>query len=62
MQKLYVYWETLLPDASKEVGLEVNAEKTKYTFMFHHLNAAQNHKDSLDPLKMWQSSNIWEQE
>jgi hypothetical protein len=27
--------EALL-DASKEVGLDVNAEKTKYMFMSHH--------------------------
>jgi hypothetical protein len=35
--------ETLI-GASKEVGLEVNAEKTKYMFLFHHHNAGQNHK------------------
>jgi hypothetical protein len=34
--------ETLI-DASKEVGLEVNAEKTKYMFMSRHQNAGQNH-------------------
>jgi hypothetical protein len=26
-------------DASKEVGLEVNAEKTKYMLLSHHQNA-----------------------
>jgi hypothetical protein len=30
-------------DASKEVGLEVNAEKPKYMLLSHHQNAGQNH-------------------
>jgi hypothetical protein len=30
-------------DASKEVGLEVNAEKTKYMLLSPHQNAGQNH-------------------
>jgi hypothetical protein len=34
--------ETLI-DASKEVGLEVNAEKTKYTLLSRRQNAGQNH-------------------
>jgi hypothetical protein len=33
--------QTLI-DASKEVGLEVNAEKTKYMFLSRHQNAGQN--------------------
>jgi hypothetical protein len=32
-----------LPDASKEVGLEVNARKTKYMLMSRHQNARKNH-------------------
>jgi hypothetical protein len=32
-----------LINANKEVGLEVNAAKTKYTALFHHQNAGQNH-------------------
>jgi hypothetical protein len=28
---------------SKEVGLEVNAEKTKYTLLSRHQNAGKNH-------------------
>jgi Mg2+/Co2+ transporter CorC len=32
--------ETLL-DTSKEVSLEVIAEKTQYMFIYHHLNARQ---------------------
>jgi biotin operon repressor len=35
--------ETLI-DAIKEVGLEVNAEETKYMLLSHHQNAGQNHK------------------
>jgi hypothetical protein len=31
-----------LIDASKEVGLEVNAEKTKYTLLSRHKNVEQN--------------------
>jgi hypothetical protein len=34
--------ETLI-DASKEVGLEVNTEKTKYVFLYCQQNAVQNH-------------------
>jgi hypothetical protein len=31
-----------LTDASKEVGLEVNAEKTKYMLKYRHRNTGQN--------------------
>jgi hypothetical protein len=31
-----------LIDASKEVGLEINAEKTKYILLSRHQNAGQN--------------------
>jgi hypothetical protein len=34
--------------ASKEIGLEVNAEKTKYMVMSHNQNAGQNHIIMLD--------------
>jgi hypothetical protein len=30
-------------DTSKEVGLEVNREKTKYMLLSHHQNTWQNH-------------------
>jgi hypothetical protein len=33
--------ETLI-DANKEVGLEINAEKTKYMLLSHHQNVGQN--------------------
>jgi hypothetical protein len=33
--------ETLI-DASKEVGVEINAEKTKYMLLSHHQNVGQN--------------------
>jgi hypothetical protein len=33
--------QTLI-DASKEVGLEVNTEKTKYMLLSHHQNAGKN--------------------
>jgi hypothetical protein len=32
-----------LIDASKEVSLNVNAEKSKYMLLSHHQNAQQNH-------------------
>jgi hypothetical protein len=32
-----------LTDASKEVGLEVNAEETKFMLLSRHQNAGQNH-------------------
>jgi hypothetical protein len=30
-------------DASKEIGLEVNTEKTNHIFMSHHQTTGQNH-------------------
>jgi hypothetical protein len=33
--------ETFL-EASRDIGLEINAEKTKYMIMSHHLNSGQN--------------------
>jgi rRNA processing protein Krr1/Pno1 len=38
--------ETLI-DASKEFGLEVNTEKTKYIFLSRHQNAGLNHNMNL---------------
>jgi hypothetical protein len=34
--------------ASKEIGLEVNAEKTKYMVMSRHQNAGHNHNINID--------------
>jgi ribosomal protein S2 len=46
MDKIVIYGsihtETLI-DASKEVGLQVNTEKIKYTLLPRHQNAGQNH-------------------
>jgi hypothetical protein len=39
--------ETLIC-VSKEVGLEVNREKTKYMLLSRHQNAGQNHDMKLD--------------
>jgi hypothetical protein len=33
-----------LSEASRDIGLEMNAEKTKYMIMSHHLNSGQNQK------------------
>jgi hypothetical protein len=33
----------VLLEANKEVGLEVNVEKTKYVFVSYHRNSGQNH-------------------
>jgi hypothetical protein len=47
--------EALL-DASKEIGLEVNPEKTKYMLMSHSQKIGQKHsiKIANGSLKMWQ--------
>jgi hypothetical protein len=50
--------EALL-DASKEVGMEVNAKKTKCMFMSHRQITAQNIYIMVHPLKMGKSSDIW---
>jgi hypothetical protein len=47
-----------LLDASKEVGLEVNPEKTKYMLVTRCQKAGQ--RQSIGPLKAWQGSYIWE--
>jgi RecA/RadA recombinase len=51
-----------LSDASKEVGLEVNAEKTKYMFMSRHRTTGQKYlkKQLTIHLKIWRSSTVWE--
>jgi hypothetical protein len=47
--------------ATKEIGLEVNADKTKYMIMSRDQNAGRSHSVKIVPLKGWKSSNIWEQ-
>jgi hypothetical protein len=52
--------EALL-DASKQIGLDVNEEKTKHKFMSCHKIIGQNrYEEVTNSLKIWQSSNIWE--
>jgi hypothetical protein len=51
-----------LTDASTEVGLEINLEKTKHMLLDHHQDVWQNHDiiQQTDRLKIWRSSNVWE--
>jgi hypothetical protein len=42
-----------LSDASKEGGLEVNAEKTKNMLLSHHQNARCNYNINIDHLEMF---------
>jgi ABC-type siderophore export system fused ATPase/permease subunit len=49
--------ETLV-ESSKEIGLEVNAERTMYMFLSGHRNAGQNYdvKIAIGSFKMYHSS------
>ena len=49
--------------ANKEIGPEVNADKTMYLVMCQEQNARRSHSLRLIivPLKRWKNSNIWEQ-
>jgi hypothetical protein len=49
--------ETLL-EVSRNVGLEINAEKTKYMIISLHLNSGQNQNIRIAN-EMWQNSNTW---
>jgi hypothetical protein len=56
--------ETLI-DGSKEVGLEVNAEKTKYRLLSCHQNARQNHDMNIAYKSfenVAQFTNIWKRQ
>jgi hypothetical protein len=48
----------------KEIGLEVNAEKTNYMTTPQDQNAEQNSNIQLviNPMKQWNSLNIWIQQ
>jgi len=49
--------------ASKDIGLEVNADKTKCMVMSRDQNAGQSHSMIIDSssFKKWKRSDIWEQ-
>ena len=49
--------------ASKEIGLEVNAERSKCMVMSRDQNSGQNRNITsiINPLKGWNSPNIWQQ-
>jgi len=49
--------------ASKEIGLEVNADKTNYMVMSRDQIARRSHNIKVDnsSFDRWKSSNIWEQ-
>jgi hypothetical protein len=49
--------------SSKEIGLEVNAEKAKYTVMSRNQNAGHNHNIKIDnkSFETVEEFNIWEQ-
>jgi hypothetical protein len=51
----------ILIDATKEVGLEINTDKTKYMLLSRHQNVGQNRdiKVQTNHLKICHSSNIW---
>jgi hypothetical protein len=50
-----------LSEASRDIGLEINAEKTKYMIMSPHLNSGQNQNIRIanESFDMWQNSNTW---
>jgi hypothetical protein len=47
----------ILLEASRDIGLEINAEKTKYMIMSRHPNSGQNHniKRANESFEMWQN-------
>jgi hypothetical protein len=51
----------ILLEASRDIGPEINAEKTKHMIMSRHPNSEQNQNIRIanECLKMWQNSNTW---
>jgi len=47
--------------ASREVGLEVITEKSKYVVASCHQNVGQN-RNTNKSLKVWESSSTWKQQ
>ena len=48
--------------ASKDFGMEVNADETKYMAMSRDQNSGRSHSRLIIvPLKVWNNSDIWEQ-
>jgi len=47
--------------ATREIGLEVNADKTKYMIMSREQNAGRIHRERIDNRTFDRSLNIWEQ-
>jgi hypothetical protein len=68
MLMMWIYWEInrnykrsteILIDASKEVCLEVNIEKTKHMLVSHHQNARRNWDIKIgNGIRKWHSSHI----
>ena len=59
-----LYCNLVLFCARKEIGLEVNADKTKYMVMFRDQNAERSQNIQVDiivPWKAWKNSHIWVQ-
>ena len=56
-------FHVFLTVASKETGLEVNAQKTKYVIMSREQNARQDHNIMIGnkSFEMVKQYNIWEQ-
>ena len=62
MQKLSLVAATKA--ATREIGLEASADKTKYMVMSRDQNAGRIHSVRIDnstPSRGWRSLNIWEQ-